>query len=258
MKKITLSILSILTISLSFGQIKGLKFSKQSEIACVAGGKSFVIAPNSLSSDANYKGHNADETWDVELTCSNDERFFPFEIILINAFDGAQSSIKDHVALSIPDVSEDYLFYQQNFETASNYPGGSCSQGAKKLRGNFEYKGTIVYDTPIIGTMTVKDFTAGTTEVVDISIIYTEPLSNEKLEAFGFTFSPNPATSQLNLKANAMISNIELFNTLGQKAISKNINALNTNLDLSNLEKGIYIMKATIGDKTGSYRIIKD
>ena len=258
MKKITLSILSILTISLSFGQIKGLKCGKQSEIACIAGGKAFVIAPNSKSSDSNYLGHNTDETWDIELTCANDERFFPFEIILLNNFDGNQSSIKNHVALSIPDVSEDYLFYQQEFETASNYPGGACSTGAKKLRGNFEYTGAIVYDTPIIGTMTVNDITAGTTEVIDISITYTEPLSNEKLEAFGFTFSPNPVISQLNLKANAMISNIELFNTLGQKAISKNINALNTNLDLSNLKKGIYIMKATIGDKTGSYRIIKD
>lgn len=258
MKKITLTILSFLTISFSFAQIKGIKCGKQSEIACIAGGKAFVIAPNSKSSDSNYLGHNADETWDIELTCANDERFFPFEIILLNNFDGSQSSIKNHVALSIPDVSEDYLFYQQEFETASNYPGGACSSGAKKLRGNFEYTGAIVYDTPIIGTMTVNDLTAGTTEVIDISITYTEPLSNEKLEAFGFTFSPNPATSQLNLKANAMISNIELFNTLGQKAISKNINTLNTNLDLSNLKKGIYIMKATIGDKTGSYRIIKD
>ena len=113
------------------------------------------------------------------------------------------------------------MFYQQEFETVSNYPGGACSSGAKKLRGNFEYTGAIVYDTPIIGTITVNDFTAGTTEVVDVSITYTEPLTNEKLDAFGFTFSPNPVSSQLNLKANAKILNIELFNTLGQKAISK-------------------------------------
>ena len=258
MKKITLFFLSILTISLSYGQIKGIKCGIQSEIACIAGGKAVVIAPNSKSSDSNYLGHNSDETWDIELNCANDERFFPFEIILINNFDGTQSSIKNHVALSIPDVSEDYLFYQQEFDTASNYPGGACSTGAKKLRGNFEYTGAIVYDTPIIGTITVNDFTAGTTEVVDVSITYNEPLSNKKLEAFGFTFSPNPATSQLNIKANAMISNIELFNTLGQKAFSKNLNALNDNLDLSDLKKGIYIMKATIGDKTGSYRIMKN
>lgn len=258
MKKITLTILSFLTISFSFAQIKGLKCGKQSAIDCIAGGKAFVIAPNSKSSDSNYLGHNTDETWDIELTCSNDERFFPFEIILINNFDGTQSSIKNHVALSIPDVSEDYLFYQQNFATASNYPGGACSSGAKKLRGNFEYTGAIVYDTPIVGTITVNDFTAGTTEVVDVSITYIEPLSNEKLETFGFTFSPNPAGNTLNLSANDNISNIEIYNTLGQKAISKNINALNTSIDLTHLQKGIYLMKATINNKTATYKIIKE
>ena len=114
-----------------------------SQKSLVLGGKAFVIAPNSKSSDSDYLGHNADETWDIELTCANDERFFPFEIILINNFDGAQSSIKNHVALSIPDVSEDYLFYQQEFATSSNYPTeDTCSSGAKKLRGNFEYTGS--------------------------------------------------------------------------------------------------------------------
>ena len=87
---------------------------------------------------------------------------------------------------------------------------------------------------------------------------YDESLSYDKLDYYNFTFTPNPANNTLNLNAKAVISNVELYNTLGQKALSKNINTLNTNLDLSNLKKGIYIMKATIGDKTGSYRIIKN
>lgn len=92
-----------------------------------------------------------------------------------------------------------------------------------------------------------------------VKVIYDPALStNDLKQLYNFSFSPNPTQNQLNLKANKVISNIELFNTLGQKAFSKNVNALNDNLDLTHLKKGIYIMKATIGDKKASYRIIKD
>ena len=92
-----------------------------------------------------------------------------------------------------------------------------------------------------------------------VNVIYDPALStNDLKQLYNFSFSPNPTQNQLNLKASKKISNVELFNTLGQKALSKKINSLNTNLDLTHLKKGIYIMKATIGDKTGSYRIIID
>ena len=92
-----------------------------------------------------------------------------------------------------------------------------------------------------------------------VKVIYNPALStNDLKQLYNFSFAPNPTQNQLNLKANKLISNVELFNTLGQKALSKNINALNTNIDLTHLKKGIYIMKATIGDKTGAFRIIKN
>ena len=92
-----------------------------------------------------------------------------------------------------------------------------------------------------------------------VKVIYDPALSTDDLrQLYNFSFAPNPTQNQLNMTASKLISNVELFNTLGQKALSKNINTLNTNLDLSNLKKGIYIMKATIGDKTGAFRIIKN
>ena len=91
-----------------------------------------------------------------------------------------------------------------------------------------------------------------------INVVYDASLSYEKLDYYGFTFSPNPAGNILNLSANDYISNVEIYNTLGQKAISKNINALNTNIDLTHLQKGIYLMKATINNKTATYKIIRE
>lgn len=92
-----------------------------------------------------------------------------------------------------------------------------------------------------------------------VNVIYDPALSTDDLkQLYNFSFAPNPAQNQLNLKASRVISNVELFNTLGQKVLSKNINSLNTNIDLTHLKKGIYIMKATIGSKTGAFRIIKN
>ena len=72
-----------------------------------------------------------------------------------------------------------------------------------------------------------------------VNVIYDPALStNDLKQLYNFSFTPNPTQNQLNLKANKLISNIELFNTLGQKALSKNINALNTNIDLTHLKKG--------------------
>lgn len=103
-----------------------------------------------------------------------------------------------------------------------------------------------------LDTATYKTFT------YTINLEYDESLSYEKLDYYNFTFAPNPANNTLSLNANEVISNVELYNTLGQKTFSTNIDALNANLDISNLKKGIYLMKATIADKTATYKLIKD
>lgn len=91
-----------------------------------------------------------------------------------------------------------------------------------------------------------------------INVVYDASLSYKKLDYFGFTFSPNPAGNILNLSANDNISNVEIYNTLGQSALKQTVDAMNTSLDISNLKKGIYLMKASISNKTATYKIIKE
>jgi hypothetical protein len=81
-------------------------------------------------------------------------------------------------------------------------------------------------------------------------------LSTNKLEAFNFSFN-NPVTNRLDLRADNIISNIELYNVMGQKALSVKLNANNGSVDLSSLSKGVYVMNATINDKVGTYRVLK-
>ncbi|MCH7784813.1 MAG: T9SS type A sorting domain-containing protein [Bacteroidetes bacterium] len=61
----------------------------------------------------------------------------------------------------------------------------------------------------------------------------------------------------LNVKANDNIENIAIYNLLGQKVISQNINAFTSNINITSLTTGLYILKANINGKSGSYKLIK-
>ncbi|MCR9182728.1 MAG: T9SS type A sorting domain-containing protein, partial [Flavobacteriaceae bacterium] len=73
----------------------------------------------------------------------------------------------------------------------------------------------------------------------------------------GFTFYPNPTMDVLNLRANSSIDTVELYTMLGQKVISQEIGATASQVNVSNLATGTYIMKVTAEGQTASYQVIK-
>lgn len=92
----------------------------------------------------------------------------------------------------------------------------------------------------------------------NVEIFPTPEASVNKFKEAHFTFSPNPANNVLNIKTTKAISGIDIFNVMGQQVSSKSINALNSTLDISALNKGIYVMNVTIDGNIGSYRFIKE
>ena len=95
--------------------------------------------------------------------------------------------------------------------------------------------------------------------ILDNVEIFPTPQANvNKFKDAQFTFSPNPANNVLNIKASKAISGIDIFNVMGQQVSSKSINALNSTLDISALNSGIYVMNVTIDGKIGTYRFIKE
>ncbi len=63
--------------------------------------------------------------------------------------------------------------------------------------------------------------------------------------------------SQLILKANKPMGNINLYNVLGQQMISKKLSKLNETLNLSALKSGIYIVRIAIDGQEKSFKIVK-
>ncbi len=73
----------------------------------------------------------------------------------------------------------------------------------------------------------------------------------------GFTYYPNPVTNEINLSAKNTIDQVSIFNLLGQNAYSEDTNNTKSSINLSFLQRGMYVMKVTSEGKTASYKIVK-
>lgn len=85
-----------------------------------------------------------------------------------------------------------------------------------------------------------------------------KPLSVQDLAQFGFTIYPNPAKDVINLNAQAPIEKVEVFNLLGQQVLTTHINKTSSQINVSNLTDGVYLMKTYINGVTGTYKFVKE
>ena len=82
-------------------------------------------------------------------------------------------------------------------------------------------------------------------------------LGTTKFEKSNLKVYPNPATSNITIESNSAIERVSVYNILGQEVLSKSPKANNTTLDISNLQKGTYLVKTTSEGKTETTKVIK-
>lgn len=98
----------------------------------------------------------------------------------------------------------------------------------------------------------------GSRVIIDEVSLQAGVLSNEEFKAYNnFNYAPNPTNGIINLSASKSIEKVEFFSILGQKALSAPVNGLRKDVNISNLQTGIYLMKVTIDNAVGTYKIIK-
>lgn len=73
-----------------------------------------------------------------------------------------------------------------------------------------------------------------------------------------FSFFPNPANNVLNLKSVENVESAIIYDLLGQQVIERHANGTDSQMDISTLSTGIYILKVQANGKTGSYILIKN
>ena len=91
----------------------------------------------------------------------------------------------------------------------------------------------------------------------NVSFIEDTGLSTQDLSKFNFKSFPNPANDYINISADKNIDKIEIYSLLGQQLLNNNINSKNTQVNVSRLSKGVYLIKAFIDNTVGTYKFIK-
>lgn len=69
---------------------------------------------------------------------------------------------------------------------------------------------------------------------------------------------PNPVKDVLNVSYKSEISEVKIYNLLGQEVLSKTINSGDFNLNVSNLSTGSYVVKLMATEGQHSFKLIKE
>jgi hypothetical protein len=109
---------------------------------------------------------------------------------------------------------------------------------------------------PTVAGQAYYVFVANHVGVTDIVIDGTN-LGTEDITIEGFVYYPNPAGNTINLRAQENIERAAIYNMLGQKVLDQNVNAISSELNLSNLATGTYILQVSVNGQIGNYQILK-
>ncbi|WP_330444512.1 fibronectin type III domain-containing protein [Flavobacterium sp. C4GT6] len=71
----------------------------------------------------------------------------------------------------------------------------------------------------------------------------------------GFVLYPNPTTGIVRISAQDIIENVVVYNLAGQRLTEVKVNAAASQINLSQLPVGVYVMQVTALGKTGTYKI---
>lgn len=73
----------------------------------------------------------------------------------------------------------------------------------------------------------------------------------------GFSYYPNPANDTLHLSAQSQIQSVSLYNILGQRIFKLQPNSLESQLNISTLQKGTYLMEVRVNNTKKTIKIVK-
>ena len=82
-------------------------------------------------------------------------------------------------------------------------------------------------------------------------------MNNTTFDDASFVYYPNPVTDVLNISYANEISKVQVLNLLGQEVMVKSINATQSQIDMSNLASGSYLVKVTADNKVKTIKVIK-
>ncbi len=199
-----------------------------------------------------------DNNTDPELVSSDND------ITAIDAtFTEINSGMYESNLVKVSDVTiSDIAGGDGTFVGYKNYEVANTSAEALVLRTSFkdvDYLGEAL-PTEAFDLIGIIGNYKGTYQITPRSSadIITEPLSNDLFSKDNVSVYPNPAVNNLTFKSsNNEIGSFEIYNTRGQLLINTEGNLSDTTIDISTLDKGVYMLKVSNNNNYQTFKFIK-
>jgi hypothetical protein len=162
-------------------------------------------------------------------------------------FDTDNSTAFD-VTLSNPTGTTGFVVYSGTCGALTQVTG-SCYTGA----GTASLTGLNTASRYYIRAYSTTISTRGSFDLAVTSTLATNSFDNGS-----FSYYPNPVKNILNLSYNQEISNVEILNLLGQRINNFKVSSNQTQVDMSNLAVGTYIVKVTSNGLVKSIKVTKE
>jgi hypothetical protein len=82
-------------------------------------------------------------------------------------------------------------------------------------------------------------------------------LSNTSFNSTDFTFYPNPVNDILSISTASTVDNIKVYNMLGQMVVETAPKVSNPQVDMKELQSGVYLVTLKVGGSLQTFRVIK-
>ena len=110
----------------------------------------------------------------------------------------------------------------------------------------------ILANTTYYATQTVAGCTS--TSSLAVTIV---TLANQDFDMTQFSYYPNPVIDLLNISYSQDLTNVKVFNVIGQQLFSKEVNAASTQIDMSAYANGAYFIQVSTENAMKTVRVIK-
>lgn len=131
--------------------------------------------------------------------------------------------------------------------SAQSFNSGGTVAAPNTFSVTFNVEGTNDYvcnphSTFMFGTITVE-----------------QPLGLDEFGLNGFDISPNPSKDRLNIELPSGIdlAQLQVFDVLGKQILNREISGMETSVNVSNWNNGIYVVRVISGDRSQTKRFVK-
>jgi hypothetical protein len=110
----------------------------------------------------------------------------------------------------------------------------------------------LLVNTTYYATQTISGCTSSTSLAVTIST-----LALQDFDMTQFNYYPNPVINLLNISYSQEMTNVKVYNMVGQQLLNKNVNATSTKIDMSGFANGAYFIRVSTENAMKTVRVIK-